>query len=415
MTRTFAKPPGPGAFRALWSATAATNVADGIFKISLPLLAVSLTGSPALIAAASFLNTLPWLLFALLAGAVADRIDRRRLMAGLNLVRVVVTAVLTGTLALDVGTLPVLYVCAFLLGLCETFVDTTRMAVVQAVVPRQKLENAYARLTATETVANEFAGPPAGGALAAVALALTAGASSLGYLIATLALLLMPGHYRPAGAAAPPPLRTDIAEGLRYVWRQRTLRILLAGAGVSTACWAGWLAVFPLYALRSGPLGLSPGAYGLLIGALGVGGTAGAFLARPLGRLLGRRRLLVGALLAVTAMMLAPALSTGRTVVATATLAGGIGSGAWNVSYSTLRAMVVPGGMMGRYSGVSRLVTFGAMPLGAAAAGAIAETLNVRAAFFSASVAMTLTVVLVLGTITPARLRTIEDHGATGS
>ncbi|QWF22368.1 MFS transporter [Nocardioides sp. LMS-CY] len=406
----------PRNFYALWAATATTNLTDGVVKIGLPLLAVSMTSSPGAIAAVTALGSLPWLLFALLAGAVADRVDRRRLMIALNLVRVFVAFVMVLLLATGVLILPLVYVGAFALGTCEAFIDTTRMSVVQMVVPRHLLERGYGRLTATETVANEFVGPPLGGALAGLSLALTMATGSVGYLIAAVALLLMPGAFRLTHCSTTenPPARgltRQIGAGLQYVWSERTLAVLLSAAGISSACWAGWLAIMPAYAVR-GPLQLSETGYGLLIGLLGVGGFIGALSTDRLRKILGRRNLLIVALAATTAMLLAPALSETPAVIVLGTALGGLGAGTWNVAYSTLRALVVPDEMMGRYSGVSRLVSFGAMPLGAAAAGGISELATPRWAFIAATIGMLSALVIVPTRITASRIAEIEQTAA---
>jgi MFS family permease len=368
-------------FTALWIGTAVTNLADGVFKLALPLIAVSMTDSPALVAGATLANTLPWLLFALPAGVFADRLDRRRLIMAATGGRVIVVSALVACLLGDVLTLPALYLAAVLLGVGEVFTDTTRMSVIQMVVPRSRLESAFAKLTATETVANEFIGPPLGGLLAAVGFALAVGASGVGYFIALLALAVMTGGYRHAAQPEPTLIRADIKAGVQYVWNERTLRTLLLVAGGASGCWAGWNAVIALYAVAPGPVGLSRSAFGLLIGALGVGGFLGAAAAPAMIRRVGRQAILIGSMACYAVFLAAPAASTSPYLLAATTMLGGLGAGAWNVTYSALRALVVPDEMMGRYSGVSRLTSWGSMPVGALLAGVTAEIVGVRAVF----------------------------------
>ena len=183
-------------FKALWAGAAITNLADGVVKLALPLVAVSMTDSPALVAGATLANTLPWLLFSLPAGALADRVDRRRLIMIMVAARALVLALLTGAILATGLPLAGLYAGALLLGTAEVFADTTRMSVVPMVVPRTRMESAFATLTATETVANEFVGPPLGGLLAAAGLAVALGAGGVGYAGALLALAVMTGRYR---------------------------------------------------------------------------------------------------------------------------------------------------------------------------------------------------------------------------
>lgn len=165
------------------------------------------------------------------------------------------------------------------------------------VVPGNRMESAFAKLTATETAANEFIGPPLGGLLAAAGLAVALGAGGVGYAGTLLALATMTGHYRsgryPGSAASALGLRADIREGIQYVWRERVLRTLLLVAGTASGCWAAWTAVIVVYAIVPGPLELSRSEYGLLIGALGVDGVVGASAAPALIRRLGRQVVLV--------------------------------------------------------------------------------------------------------------------------
>ncbi|MET8258040.1 MFS transporter [Micromonospora sp. NPDC005205] len=399
-------------FRALWAGAAVTNLADGVVKLTLPLVAVSMTDSPALVAGATLANTLPWLLFSLPAGALADRVDRRRLIMMMAAARALVLAVLVGVILASTLPLVGLYVGALLLGTAEVFADTTRMSVVPMVIPRNRMESAFAKLTATETAANEFIGPPLGGLLAAAGLAVALGAGGIGYAGALLALAVMTGHYRGTGYLRPATnawgLRADIREGIRYVWQARILRTLLLVAGAASGCWAAWMAVVVVYAITPGPMNLNRAEYGLLIGALGVGGVVGASAAPALTRWLGRPFLLAASMASFAVLLAAPAITSSPRLIAVTTILGGVGSGAWNVTYSALRALVVPDEMMGRYSGVSRLTSWGSMPLGALVAGLTAELISVRAVFWGGAAVCALAFGATVRTVTSPEFRQVE-------
>ncbi|MET8466211.1 MFS transporter [Micromonospora zamorensis] len=405
-------------FTALWAGAAVTNLADGVVKLTLPLVAVSMTDSPALVAGTTLANTLPWLLFSLPAGALADRVDRRHLMMTMTAARALVLAVLVGAIVVDILPLAGLYAGALLLGSAEAFADTTRMSVVPMVVPRNRMESAFAKLTATETAANEFIGPPLGGLLAAAGLAVALGAGGAGYAGALLALAVMAGRYRsnshPRPATNAPSLRTDIREGIQYVWQEKILRTLLLGAGAASGCWAAWTAVIVVYAVAPGPMDLSRSEYGLMIGALGLGGVVGASAAPALTRRLGRRVVLAASMASFTVLLAAPAITSSPRLIAVTTVLGGAGSGAWNVTYSALRALVVPDEMMGRYSGVSRLTSWGSMPLGALLAGVTAELISVRAVFLGGATLCALVLAATLRTVTSPEFRRMEAR-ATAS
>lgn len=406
-------------FRALWAGVGITNLADGVVKLTLPLVAVSMTDSPALVAGITLANTLPWLLFSLPAGVLADRVDRRRLIMASTVVRALILAVLVAGFLADALPLAGLYAGALALGIAEVFTDTTRMSVVPMVVPRNRMESAYAKLTATETVANEFIGPPLGGLLAAAGLAVALGAGGIGYAGALLALALMTGPYRsnrhPGSAPSASGLRGDIREGVRYVWRERVLRTLLLVAGAASGCWAAWMSVIVVYAVAPGPLDLSRSEYGLLIGALGVGGVLGASVAPALTRRLGRPVVLTASMACFAVLLAAPAISSSPPLIAVTTLLGGTGSGAWNVTYSSLRALVVPDEMMGRYSGVSRLTSWGSMPLGALLAGFTAELIGVRAVFWGGAALCVLVIAVTLRTVSSPEFRRVEARANASS
>jgi MFS family permease len=153
-------------FWRLWSASGLSNLADGLVKIALPLVAVTLTDSPGLVAGVTLAVTLPWLLFALPAGALADRVDRRLAMVTANVVRAAAVAVLAVTLVLGLESSPAaiwaLYAVALLLGTAETVYDTCAQSILPQVVSRDRLPRANGRLIAAELTANEFVGPPLG-------------------------------------------------------------------------------------------------------------------------------------------------------------------------------------------------------------------------------------------------------------
>src|SRR4029453_96439 len=195
------------------------NLADGVLWVALPLLAVRLTRSPLLIAGITVAARLPWLL-APVAGAFADRLDRRQSMVRVNLVRFVLLGGLALAVAVDLATLPMLYLVAVLLGVGETLFDTSAQSLLPAVVGRDELTRANSRLFAVELVANTFIGPPLGGLLAPARPAPPPGAPPAPYRVGAGCLALLAGGFRATGAgpAGSTRLRDDIAEGTRFVW-----------------------------------------------------------------------------------------------------------------------------------------------------------------------------------------------------
>jgi MFS family permease len=274
-------------------------------KVALPLVALRYTDSPTLIAGLAFALTIPWLLFALPAGALADRLDRRRVMLGANVVRATLLGVLTLAAGTGIGSIWVLYAVALGLGTAETLYDTSAQSVLPLVVPGERLSRANARLFAAELTANEFVGPPVGGLLVAAGLVLAFGAPAALWAVALAVLLLVPGRFR-AERDQRTTMRADVAEGLRFLWRHRLLRTLAAMVGVSNFATNATFAILVLYAVGpASAMGLSEPAYGLLLTTPAAGSLLGFVVAERVERRLGRARSLLLSVLG-TVLLVAP-------------------------------------------------------------------------------------------------------------
>ena len=155
----------PGAFWRLWVATGASNLADGIVWLLIPVLAVQLGAGPGELALVTIAERGPMLVLGLLAGGLADRHDRRLTMLAVQALRVVAALGLLAVAFAGSLTIPALIVAALLLGTGEVFFDTNAQALVAALVRPERLVPANARLDAITTIANTFVGPPLGGVL----------------------------------------------------------------------------------------------------------------------------------------------------------------------------------------------------------------------------------------------------------
>jgi MFS family permease len=369
------------------------NLADGVFQVALPLLAVQLTRSPLLIAGVVVAARLPWLL-APVAGALTDRLDRRQTMVRVNLVRTVLLGGLALAVAADLATLVMLYAVALLLGFAETLFDTSDQSLLPAIVPRDDLTRANSLLFAVELVANTFVGPPLGGLLAAAGLAVAMGVPAVAYLAGAGCVALIAGSFRPAVAAEPARLRDDIAEGARFVWRHPVLRPLAIMLGVQNMANAAvFSSVFVLFAVAPGPMGLSKTGFGILFAGIGVGAVLGTWLAVPAERRLGRVPTLVLSVVLCGAGLAAPATTTSSVLVGASLVVSGLGMMLWNVVTVSLRQRITPDRLLGRMNASYRLVGWGTMPIGALLGGALATWLGLRPTFLVAAV-MTLAVLV---------------------
>src|SRR6266545_4996931 len=392
------------AFWQLWSASTLSNLADGVVKVSLPLVAVTLTDSPALVAGIVVAVTLSWLLFALPAGALTDRVDRRAAMLVANVARGSALVVLVATVLLGYGSIWALYGVALFVAIAETVYDTCAQSILPQVVPRERLSRANGRLQAAELTANEFVGPPLGGVLVATGIAVAFAAPAGLWAAAVGVLLLVQGQFRVLREHRT-TIRADVAEGLWFLWRHRLLRTLAAMTGLFKLATNATFAVFVLYAV--GPdsaMGLSEAGYGLLFATIAAGSLLGALVADRVERRLGRARTLALGALGVTA----PALTADPLPIAAAFRTGGATLALWNVVTVSLRQRITPDRILGRVNSGYRLVAWGSRPLGAAAAGLIGQTLGLRAVFGGAG-ALILLSLIGMTTVTDAAIAGAEQ------
>jgi MFS family permease len=375
---------GPGKlgrnFGRVWSAAGCSNLGDGIVKVALPLFAVQLTDSPAGVAGVAVASYLPWILLSLPAGALADRLDRRSTMLAVNLLRTGVVGGLALLATYDVGGLATVYIAAFALGAGETLFDTSAQSLLPAVVDRTTLTRANSRLFALEQTTNEFIGPPLGGWLTGLGIAYSLATSSVLFLTAALLLATLTGSYkmpRPAGTT----MRAEIVEGVRFLYGRLLLRTTVIVVAILNLVGMATQGVLPLYAVSPGPLGLSEFGYGSLLLGFGLGGLIGSTVAEFLQRRFGRARVLVGSIAGSSAWMVALALTRNVVVVAATMVLSGIAIMGLNVIGITFRQLITPARLLGRVVAAHRVVVLGALPVGAAAGGLIAEFVSLQVLF----------------------------------
>ena len=262
-------------YRRLFTASTTANLGDGLLLVGVPLLAIELTREPVAIAGLQAGLTLPWLLFALHAGALADRQDRRSLLVGAAALRAVTLGAAGLAAAAGWLPLPVLYLTVFVVAAGEVLFDTTSQSLVPDLVERDQLGAANGRLIGAQTVMNNFVGAPLAGLLVGVAAAAVLLGPAVLYGLVALLLLRLPGRYRPA-ARSVTTMRADIVEGLRALHRDAPLRSVALLGGVFNMASAAYFGVFVLFVVGDeAPMGLPPAAYGAFAAMLAAGGVAG--------------------------------------------------------------------------------------------------------------------------------------------
>ncbi|MCX4390136.1 MFS transporter [Micromonospora peucetia] len=404
-------PPADPSTRNTWvlvSFTAVTNLTDGVTKVAFPLVAISLTDSPALVSGVLLTLTLPWLLVAMHVGVLVDRSDRRKLLWLANTMRMTVVLSLFTAVATDVVSLPMLYGGGLILGVAEVIALTSAAALVPAAVAPAGRERANTWVTGAETLCNEFAGPFVGGILVAASASIALGATIAGYALAILILPFLVGRFRIERQSGQPRLTVhqQIGEGLRFLWNQRLLRMLSLTVTGLVTCWSAWFALMPLIATKE--LGLSADRYGMLVGALGVGGVVGTMSVGLANRLLGRRWVMFGNIFFSASMVAVPALTRNVWAIGAAAFLGGMGGTLWVVNSRSISQTMVGAELMGRYSAAARLFSWGSIPVGAAVSGALAQWLGYRVTFGLFAVATTVVIVPFLRIFTPKVLTEVE-------
>jgi MFS family permease len=422
-----ARRPGLGRdYWKLWTGSVISNLGDGTSTIAYPWLASVLTRDPVLIAAVGVATRLPWLLFSLHAGAIVDRGDRRLLMVRMNALRaglsgLVAVLVLTGTM-----TIPALLVLALLLGCAEVVYDNAAQTILPRLVPKDRLERANGNLWGAEMVANQFVGPPLGGVLIAIGLAVPFFLDAGTFAVAGALVLLIGGSFRtapeevPGGAVPPvrPSLRADIAEGFRWLWDHDLLRTLAIALGVMNMASAMAFATYVLFAQEI--LGLSATGFGILMTAGAIGGVLGSVLGAGVSRRLGPGPSLWAVLVGGVVTNVVIGLTSVTVIVGVAATAFSFSAMLWNVITVSLRQRIIPDRLLGRVNSVYRFFGWGGMPIGALLAGvtvrlaepAFGRTGGLRAPFLVAAALSAVIMVAVGGRLTTARIAAAEADAA---
>ncbi|WJV49492.1 MFS transporter [Streptomyces flavofungini] len=384
-----------GGFGRLWGAAVLSSFGDSLRKAALPLLAASLTDDPLLIVSVTACGYLPWLVFGLVGGAVADRVDQRRAMWAVDVARGLLVAVFAVAVAAGHATIGLLIALALVLTTLQTLFDNAATALLPALVDRTALASANARLLTGQQLAGGLLAAPAVPLLLTASDSLPYAADAATYLLAAalVASLRVPAPEhppRPAGAT----LRSDIADGLRALWRDRALRGLCAATALCNVGMGALIAT--LVVLVTGWLDAGSGGYAAAMTAYAAGSLAGGVLAGRLARRLGRIR---GVLVAGTAQIAALVVmgtvrSTGALVAAMALF--GVMGMVWNVSTRTLMQERGPAEMLGRISSAFRTLAIAGAPLGALLGGAAAALWGANTPALLAAVLFVLSVTALL-------------------
>ena len=396
-------------FQLLWAGEAVSVLGSRVSAIAYPLLVLALTDSPAKAGIVGFAGTIPYVLAPLPAGALVDRLSRRRLLIAADVGRAAALATVVAALGLGEPPFAQLVAVAFVEGTLFILSTTAQTAVVPRVVPPEQLPAALSQNEARERGAY-LAGQPLGGVLFDLARAVPFVVDALTYVVSLVTVLLirtdLDGERQPAEGR----VRGEVLEGIAWLWRQRFLRAAALLVAASNALFAALVLVL---IVRTQDAGASASAIGIMVGLGGLGGLLGSLAAPPFQRRFAGRTIVVGANW-VWALLLPLMLLTGNPYALGAVFAAMVFVGPlWNVVLGAYTYALVPARLLGRVTSADTLLAYGAIPLGSLGVGFLLELLGGDGALAVLSSAML--VVALAASVTPAirrAPRTVEEARA---
>ncbi len=381
-------------FRRFWAASAISNLGDGIRLAALPLLALDVTTDARLIAGVTAMSFLPWIVVGPIAGAMVDRWDRRRLMLLGQLARSVAVLLLAGSVSAGWVTIGLLYVVALIVGVGETIVDSASQAAIPRLVEDRDLERANGRLTVAEQLFNHVVGVALGSLLFSIApgvpfyvdAATFVGAA---FLVATIGRPLQGPRLR-----SDTTIRSDLAEGLRYLLHHGFLRLLAFSVAATNIALNMGLGVMVVLVVDE--IGSTEAGYGTVLAAGAIGGVAGSMVAGRLVALLTPQRTLRLVHIPFVASSITFAVATNAWMVSVAFALSGFALVLFQIPSRAMRQRIVPERLLGRVVAAFRIFGLGGPVVGAPIGGIIAQVADVRWAFAGSSFVMLLAWAFVL-------------------
>jgi MFS family permease len=391
-TSTAAKRLGPSFYK-LFTGSVISNTGDGMSQIAYPWLASAVTRNPILVAFVMVAQRLPWLVFTLPAGVITDRVDRRRAMVAMDVLRGVLTLgvalavlgqqhTLPGPDELDAvtGTRTGLYLlvvlATLLLGMAEVLRDNSAQTILPNIVRVDQLERANGRLWSIEAIANTFVGPPLGSLLLIAAFSMPFFVDAGSFFAAAALVALIPGTFRakrePLAERA--SFKAELVEGVRWLMAHPVLRPMAIMLGLMNAAAMISQATFVLFAQEV--LEIGPALFAVIGCGAAIGGLVGGAVASQISKRVGSGTALAISLagLAFTPLMIG--LLTWWPVTFVMFSLEALFSILWNVITVSLRQSIIPQQMLGRVNSVYRFFAWGMMPIGAAVGGVLVFALE---------------------------------------
>jgi len=397
--------------------------------VAYPWLASAVTRSPFLIALILILSRLPWLIFALPAGALTDRYDRRKIIVTMDLLRGLITVLVAVVVTVNAGLLPdlntvgqgaivstnfpiyiALALSALLMGFAEVLRDNSAQTFLPSVVKDENLESANGKLWSSEYLMNSFVGPPLGSFLIGIAVFLPLYIDAGSFFIAAALIASLVTSNKPKEVSAQKNMRKEIAEGFNWLWSNELIRSMAISLGALNFIGMMANATFILFAQEV--LQTSVFEFAVLGTAGAIGGTVAGFIAPKVIKRIGSGSSLSIALATIPIVHLLIGLSSTWILVWFLTFLLTSMAVLWNVVTVTFRQSVVPSELLGRVNSVYRFFGWGSIPIGALVGGLVVtitskyldRELALRAPYFLAVLFGFLALLFALPRLTTAKI-----------
>ena len=377
-------PFGHRAFLFLWIATVASNIGTWMHDVGAGWLMTELAPSPLMVAAVQSATTLPIFLFALLAGAVADIVDRRRLLLGINIAMGIAALGMTATVYFGLMSPLLLLLFTFVFGTGTAFMAPTWQAIVPKLVPRSDLSAAIALNSMGINLSRAIGPALAGFLIVAAGLASPFLVNALSFLGIIAVLLWWKPKEGPASNLPTETVGGAILSGLRYAWNSQALTATLLRAASFFIFASAFWAMLPLIAREV--LSGGPTLYGILLTSVGAGAVGGAFLLPKIKNHFGADGTVAAGTTGTAIVMVLMALVPNEALAVAAAALAGL---SWIAVLSTLNVSAqtaLPDWVRARGLSVFLTVFFGSMSLGSLIWGQVASIWGIPMALVAASI-----------------------------
>lgn len=369
-------------FMKLWTGETVSQLGTQITLVAYPLTAILvLRAGPFQVGLLTTLEFLPFILFGLPAGVWVDRLPRRPVLIAGDVLRFASLGSIPLGKALGFLSIEQMYAVAFVTGIGTVFFDVAYQAYLPSLVERDQLVDGNAKLEISRSTAM-LGGPAVGGFLVQLVtapIAILSDAISYLWSAAFITWIRKPEPLIQIPEDGHPRMRTEIRDGLRYVWRHPLLRPIALCTGTSNLFGNMAMAIIAVFMVRT--LGFKPGEIGLVFALGSVGGLVGATLVRPAAEHLGLGPAIIASITVseVGAFLMPLAThSIGFAMLIAATFLVGFGGVVYNSNQVGLRQAITPMRMQGKMNATMRFMVWGTIPIGAFIGGVLGGTLGLR-------------------------------------